>query len=349
VKSTLGQLARELRAVWMLLIVAAVLFIATPLFLTGPNLLNVLLASSVTVLLAAGQTFVIVNAEIDLSVGAVLGLSGVVSAIVLQTQPLVVGLLAGLGVGAAAGLLNGLLVTFLRMPSFIATLGTMSVFEGLTLFITQGNPIALTNAGFLAIGLARPLGVPMPVWIILGVVIVFGLILARTRFGRYVYATGDNAEASRLSGVKVYRVKILTFVISGVLSSVAGFILTARLGTAEPTAGSGLELAAIAAVVIGGTSLAGGRGALIGTFIGAILLGVIDNGLNLLNVSPFLEGVVKGFVILFAVFLDRNSELVRGLWRKLSSLKPKRPTDRPGSAPPATSSTTHTPTTTQRI
>lgn len=348
-KSTLGQLARELRAVWMLFIVAAVLFIATPLFLTGPNLLNVLLASSVTVLLAAGQTFVIVNAEIDLSVGAVLGISGVVSAIVLQTQPLVVGLLAGLGVGAAAGLLNGFLVTYLRMPSFIATLGTMSVFEGLTLFITQGNPIALTNAGFLAIGLARPFGVPMPVWIILGAVIVFGLILARTRFGRYVYATGDNAEASRLSGVKVYRVKILTFVISGVLSSVAGFILTARLGTAEPTAGSGLELAAIAAVVIGGTSLAGGRGALIGTFIGAILLGVIDNGLNLLNVSPFLEGVVKGFVILFAVFLDRNSELVRGLWRKLSSLKPKRPTDGPGSASPAITSTTHTPTTTQRI
>jgi ribose transport system permease protein len=280
-------------------------------------------------------------------VGAVLGISGAISAMVMQTQPLIVGILAGIGVGAAAGLLNGLLVTFLRMPSFIATLGTMSVLEGLSLFITQGNPIAVKDAGFLAIGQARPLGVPMPVWISLGAVIVFGLILARTRFGRYIYATGDNAEASRLSGIKVYSVKILAFVISGVLSSVAGFILTARLGTAEPTAGTGLELAAIAAVVIGGTSLAGGRGALIGTFIGAILLGVIDNGLNLLNVSPFLQGVVKGFVILFAVFLDRNSDLIRGLWRKLSSLKVIRPKDGPGSAPPASTPAPNTLTTAQ--
>ncbi len=346
-KLTLGNLARELRAVWMLLIVALLLFIATPLFLTGPNLLNVLLATSVTVLLAAGQTYVIIVGEIDLSVGAVLGISGAISAIVMQTQPLIVGVLAGLAVGALAGLLNGLLITVLRMPSFIATLGTMSVLAGLTLFITQGNPIAVTDAGFLAIGQARPLGVPMPVWIILGVVIVFGLILVRTRFGRYVYATGDNAEASRLSGIKVYRVKILAFVISGVLASVAGFILTARLGTAQPTAGSGLELAAIAAVIIGGTSLAGGRGALIGTFIGAILLGVIDNGLNLLDVSPFLQGVVKGLVILFAVFLDRNSNIIRGLWRMLSSVKVNRPTNGSGPASSA-ATTTITTTTTER-
>lgn len=341
-KSTLLKTARELRAVWMLLIVSLILFIATPLFLTGPNLLNVLLATSVTALLAAGQTFVIIIGEIDLSVGAVLGISGAVTAITLQTQPLLVGLAVGLGVGALAGLINGLLVTFLRMPSFIATLGSTSVLAGLTLFITQGNPISVANKGFLAIGQSRPLDVPMPVWIVLAVVVVFGVILARTRFGRYVYATGDNAEASRLSGIKVYRVKILAFVISGVLASIAGFILTARLGTAQPTAGTGLELAAIAAVIIGGTSLAGGRGALIGTFIGAILLGVIDNGLNLLNVSPFLQGVVKGFVILFAVFLDRNSDLIRGLWKMLSSLRPKRPSSgnsgnssSDGSAPPA--------------
>ena len=207
-KSTLLKTARELRAVWMLLIVSLILFIATPLFLTGPNLLNVLLATSVTALLAAGQTFVIIIGEIDLSVGAVLGISGAVTAITLQTQPLLVGLAVGLGVGALAGLINGLLVTFLRMPSFIATLGSTSVLAGLTLFITQGNPISVANKGFLAIGQSRPLDVPMPVWIVLAVVVVFGVILARTRFGRYVYATGDNAEASRLSGIKVYRVKI---------------------------------------------------------------------------------------------------------------------------------------------
>jgi len=309
------KLSRELRAIWMLLLVSVILFIATPLFLTGPNLLNVLLASSVTVLLASGQTFVILLGEIDLSVGAVLALSGTTTAIVLQSQPLAVGLAAGLGVGALGGLINGLLVTKLRMPSFIATLASTSAFAGLALFITQGNPVGVKNAGFLAIGQGRPLTVPMPVWIILIVVAAFGFLLARTRFGRYIYATGDNPEASRLSGIKVHRTTILAFVISGVLASLAGFVLTARLGTAQPTAGNGLELAAIAAVIIGGTSLAGGRGALIGTFIGAILLGVIDNGLNLLDVSPFLQGVVKGLVILFAVFLDRNSDLIRGLWQ----------------------------------
>jgi len=329
--STVGRLSRELRAVWMLLFVALLLFIATPLFLTGPNLLNVLLAASVTVLLAAGQTYVIIVGEIDLSVGATLGLSAAVTALTLQTQPLMVGLLVGLGVGAAAGALNGLLVTSLRMPSFIATLGSMSVLAGLTLYITRGNPVAIRNSGFLDLGQAKPFGVPMPVWIIIAVIVIFSLILARTRFGRHVYATGDNAEAARLSGINVHRVKILAFVISGALSSVAGFILAARLGAAQPTAGSGLELAAIAAVIIGGTSLAGGRGALIGTFIGAILLGVIDNGLNLLNISPFLQGVVKGLVILFAVFLDRNSELIRGLWRLMSSL---RRSNGPASRPP---------------
>lgn len=325
-RSSLAQLSRELRAVWMLLLVAVLLFIATPLFLTGPNLLNVMLASSVTALLAAGQTYVIILAEIDLSVGAILALSSAVTAIVLQTQSVVVGLLAGLGVGALAGWINGVLTTKLHMPSFITTLGTMSAFAGLVLFITQGNPIGVSNASFLAIGQSQPLGIPMPVWIVLGVVLIFGLLLSRTRFGRYVYATGDNLEASRLSGIRVHRTKILAFVISGVLSAVAGFILAARLGTAQPTAGSGLELAAIAAVIIGGTSLMGGRGALVGTFIGALLLGVIDNGLNLLNVSPFLQGIVKGLVILFAVFLDRNSDLVKGLWRMVLSMR------KPGSA-----------------
>lgn len=314
-KSTILSLSRELRAVWMLLFVCVILFVATPLFLTGDNLLNVLLAASVTALLAAGQTYVIILAEIDLSVGAVLGISSIVTAFVLQDQPLVVGLLAGWAVGASAGLLNGLLVTALRMPSFIATLAMMSVLAGLTLQFSQGNPVSIDNQTFLDIGQADVLGVPMPVWIMLASFVVFGLLLARSRFGRHVYAVGDNADAARLAGIKVHRVKIWAFVISGVLSATAGFILAARLGTAQPTAGTGLELAAIAAVIIGGTSLAGGRGALAGTLIGALLLGVIDNGLNLLDVSPFLQGVVKGLVILLAIFLDRNSDRVRALVR----------------------------------
>lgn len=318
----LTSLNRELRAVWMLLFVGLVLFIATPLFLTGDNLLNVLLAASVTALLAAGQTYVIILAEIDLSVGAILGISSIVTAFTLQDQPLVVGLLAGWGVGALAGLVNGLLVTKLRMPSFIATLAMMSVLSGLTLQLSQGNPVSIEDDTFLAIGQASPLGVPNPVWIMLVAFVVFGLVLARSRYGRHVYAVGDNEDAARLAGIEVHRVKILAFVISGLLASTAGFILAARLGTAQPTAGTGLELAAIAAVIIGGTSLAGGRGALAGTLIGALLLGVIDNGLNLLDVSPFLQGVVKGLVILVAIFLDRNSDRVRALTRLV---RPRRP------------------------
>lgn len=314
-KSLVSSLSRELRAVWMLLFVCLILFIATPLFLTGDNLLNVLLAASVTALLAAGQTYVIILAEIDLSVGAVLGISSIVTAFTLQEHSLPVGLLAGWSVGAVAGLVNGLLVTKLRMPSFIATLAMMSVLSGLTLQFSQGNPVSIRSDRFLDIGQAHLLGVPMPVWIMLVAFAAFGFLLSRTRFGRYVYATGDNADAARLAGIKVHRVKILAFVISGVLSATAGFILAARLGTAQPTAGTGLELAAIAAVIIGGTSLAGGRGALAGTLIGALLLGVIDNGLNLLAVSPFLQGVVKGLVILLAIFLDRNSDRVRALAR----------------------------------
>ncbi len=332
----LTSLNRELRAVWMLLFVGLILFIATPLFLTGDNLLNVLLAASVTALLAAGQTYVIILAEIDLSVGAVLGISSIVTAFTLQDQPLVVGLLAGWAVGAVAGLVNGLLVTKLRMPSFIATLAMMSVLAGLTLQLSQGNPVSIGNDTFLAIGQSDVLGVPNPVWIMLAAFVVFGLVLARSRFGRHVYAVGDNEDAARLAGIEVHRVKILAFVISGLLASTAGFILAARLGTAQPTAGSGLELAAIAAVIIGGTSLAGGRGALAGTLIGALLLGVIDNGLNLLDVSPFLQGVVKGLVILLAIFLDRNSDRVRALTRLV---RPRRP----GSGPDVD---TATPTTT---
>lgn len=311
--SNLKAAARQLRAVWMLLLVGIVLSVASPVFLTGTNLLNVGLATSVAALLAVGQTYVIILAEIDLSVGSALGLSAVVTAMVLRSHGLVAGLASGIAVGVAVGLVNGILVTKARMPSFIATLATMSVLAGLSLQLTSGNPIAVTDYGFQGIGQERLAGVPLPVVIMVVVFLAFGFVLARTRFGRFVYATGDNVEAARLSGIRTQRVKILAFVISGVLAALAGFILTARLSTAEPTAGSGLELEAIAAVIIGGTSLAGGRGNLVGTFVGALVLGVIDNGMNLLDVSPFLQDVVKGLVILLAVYLDRNLDALRAL------------------------------------
>ena len=306
----------QLRAVWMLALVAIALVFATPLFLQSANMLNILLTAAVVALVAAGQTYVIILAEIDLSVGAVLGFSAIITASVMSDHGPVAGLAAGLLVGALAGAINGLLVTKTRMPSFIATLATMSIFAGLTLQFSQGNPIKVTSGAFLALGQGNMLGIPTPIWIMLGATVLFGFILARTRYGRELYATGDNEDAARLAGINTTRVKIMAFMISGVLAAVAGFILTARLGTAQPTAGSGLELSAIAAVIIGGTSLAGGRGALLGTVVGAVLLSMIDNGLNLLNVSPFLQGVVKGAVILFAVYIDRNSGVLMRIFRQ---------------------------------
>lgn len=314
----------DLKAVWMLLGVSAALFIATPLFLTGPNLLNVLLAASVTALLAIGQTYVIILGEIDLSVGSVLGLSGVVTALTIREFGPVAGIGAGLAVGALCGLITGIFVTRFRMPSFIVTLAMLSMASGITLYITQGNPISIKSPEFLPIGQGYFLGVPTPVWIMLVAYLVFGLLLARSRYGRHLYATGDNLEAARLAGISVDSVKVRAFVICGMTAALAAFILEARLASAQPTAGKGMELAAIAAVIIGGTSLLGGRGALIGTAIGALLLGVIDNGLNLLGVSPFLQDVVKGAVILLAVFLDRNSTAVRNVLNALR-LRPPNP------------------------
>lgn len=329
---------REGRAIWMLILVCVIIAVQTSVFLSTSNLMDILLEASVTALLGAGQTFVIILAEIDLSDGAILGLSAAITAMAISHhQPVGVALLIGIAVGAACGLVNGLLVTVTRMPSFIATLGTMSVFGSMTLEFMHGNPVAVLANSFDDIGQSRPGGVPLPVFITVGLFIIFGILLARTRYGRFVYAVGDNPEAARLSGVPVARVKIWAFVISGVLSAVAGFILTARLSDAEPTAGSGLELEAIAAVIIGGTSLLGGRGNLIGTFIGALILGVIDDGMNLLNVSPFLEGMVQGAVILFAVFLDRNITSLRVLTDSL--LGRRHPPPPSETATPATTAT----------
>lgn len=329
----LSALALQLRAMWMLLGVALILFIATPYFFTSSNLMAIALAASITALLAIGETFVIILGEIDLSVGAMLGFTAVITALVLPDAGLVWGLLAGLGAGAGAGLINGLLVTKVNMPSFIATLASLSILSGLTLYLTQGNPVGVSSDAFRLIGTGRIMGVPAPIWILLISSVIFGVLLARSRFGRQVYATGDNFEAAHLSGMPVDRVKIAAFVISGVLAGIAGFILAARLGTAQPSAGKGLELTAIAAVIIGGTSLLGGRGAVIGTVIGALLLGTIDNGLNLLNVSPFLQDVVKGAVILFAVFIDRNAGPMRVIVQSFKRVIPGTPSQTKESAP----------------
>ncbi|GHJ37245.1 ABC transporter permease [Streptomyces sp. TS71-3] len=334
--SALRTLARELRTVWMLVLVCVVLSFASPTFLTSTNLLNVGLATATVALLAIGQSYVIVLAEIDLSVGATLAFSAMATALVLRHHGLALGILVGLGTGAVVGLVNGLLVTRARMPSFIVTLATMSILAGLTLQISSGNPVAVTDYSFQGIGQDYLAGVPVPVWLMLVAYLVFGVLLARTGFGRFVYATGDNLEAARLSGIRTQRIKVIAFVLAGVLAALGGFVLTARLSTAEPTAGTGYELESIAAVIIGGTSLAGGRGKLLGTLIGALVLGVIDNGMNLLDVSPFLQEPVKGVVILLAVYFDRNIDSLRALtfWRNPGN--PAVPTPSPSPSPSKT-------------
>ncbi len=281
------------------------LWILTPHFLTVSNLLNVLEQTSINAVIAVGMTFVILSAGIDLSVGSVLALSGVVMASLLQggwAPPLAVGV--GLAAGFVFGALNGVAIAWGRLPPFIATLGMMSIARGCALLFTEGRPVSGFEEGFRSLATARLLGIPAPVLITALVYVIARFVLSSTRFGRYVYAMGGNEEATRLSGVNVRLHKMLVYGVSGLTSAVAAVLLTARLNSAQPIAGIMYELDAIAAVVIGGTSLAGGEGGVGGTLIGALIMGVLRNGLNLLGVSSFLQQVVIGLVIVFAVLLD---------------------------------------------
>ena len=309
-KLPLARLGRALRRFGIVIAFALLVVILSLLsgsFLTVSNLLNIARQVSINAVIAAGMTFVILTGGIDLSVGSVLAVSGAVIAGLLSAgRPLLVGIGAGLAVGAALGLLDGLVVTRGKVQPFIATLGMLTIGRGLTLVYTDGRPITGLPDAFVWLGAGEVSRIPVPVVIMILVSLISYGILTQTVFGRYVYAIGGNEEAARLSGVDVATHKTLVYVISGVLSAVSAVILTARLNSAQPTAGVGFELDAIAAVVLGGTTLAGGEGTISGTLLGAFIIGVINNGLNLLNVNPFYQQVVKGAVILLAVLLDRR-------------------------------------------
>ena len=281
------------------------LWILTPHFLTVSNLLNVLEQTAINAVIAAGMTFVIISGGIDLSVGSLVALSGVVLGTLLHAGvPMPVAIAASLGVGFFFGVLNGLAITWGRLPPFIATLGMMSVARGCALLFTDGRPVSGFDAAFRNLATARVFGIPAPVLVAIGVYIVAWFVLAKTRFGRYVYAIGGNEEATRLSGVNVRLHKMCVYGVSGLASAVAAVLLTSRLNSAQPIAGIMYELDAIAATVIGGTSLMGGEGGLGGTIIGALIMGVLRNGLNLLGVSSFVQQIVIGLVIVFAVLID---------------------------------------------
>ena len=303
----LGSVLRRFGIVIAFALLVVILSLLSGSFLTVSNLLNIARQVSINAVIAAGMTFVILTGGIDLSVGSVLAVSGAVIAGLLSAgRPLLVGIGAGLAVGAALGLLDGLVITRGKVQPFIATLGMLTIGRGLTLVYTDGRPITGLPDAFVWLGAGEVSRIPVPVVIMILVSLISYGILTQTVFGRYVYAIGGNEEAARLSGVDVATHKTLVYVISGVLSAVSAVILTARLNSAQPTAGVGFELDAIAAVVLGGTTLAGGEGSIGGTLQGAFIIGVINNGLNLLNVNPFYQQVVKGAVILLAVLLDRR-------------------------------------------
>ncbi|WP_223199134.1 ABC transporter permease [Solihabitans fulvus] len=288
-----------------LVVLVIALSVLAPTFLSTQNLLNVGVQAAVVAVLAFGSTFVIVSGGIDLSVGSVAALSAMMGAWGASKAglPEVVSLGLGLLTGVAAGLVNGLLVSFGRLPAFIATLAMLSVARGLTLVVSQGTPLATPDViSFLGSDLGDYLPVPLLVMLVfLGIT---ALVLGRTYSGRAMYAIGGNEEAARLSGIDVRRQKLVIYALSGLFAAVAGMLLAGRLSSAGPQAATGYELDAIAAVVIGGASLSGGVGRASGTFIGALVLAVLRNGLNQLQVSPFWQQVVIGVVIALAVLLD---------------------------------------------
>lgn len=289
-------------------------------FMTSTNLWNVLRQISVNVCISVGMTLVVLMAGIDLSVGSILGLTAAVCAgllkngLLIESMDLFIGftvlgaILAAMIIGMLLGLFNGWVITKFAIPPFVATLAMLTIARGLTMLYTEGIPISNLGPKFEFIGSGWILGIPVPVWISLIMVLIVVFLTNRTTFGRYIYAIGGNEKAAFLSGININKVKLAVYGIAGMMAAVGGVLVTSRLNSAQPNAGMSYELDSIAAVVIGGTSLSGGVGTVTGTVIGAIIIGVLNNGLVLLDVSPFWQQVVKGIVILLAVIIDKMNQ-----------------------------------------
>jgi len=309
VKNNLKNMIIKYKSLVGLLILCIVISFITPRFLSVSNIKNILTQVSVNAVIAVGMSFVILTGGIDLSVGSILAISGAVAAsIVKSTGNLFLAIIVALAIGSIVGLINGILVSKGRIQAFIVTLSTMIIFRGVTYVYTNGTPISGLGQSFSSIGNMMVLGIPIPV---VFMVIVFGIafyVLSQTRYGRYIYALGGNEDSARLSGINTDKIKTLVYVICGAAAALSGIIVTSRIGSASPNAGVGFELDAIAAVVLGGTTLVGGEGSVVGTIIGALIIGVLNNGLNLMNVSPFYQSIIKGIVILLAVMSEKKKK-----------------------------------------
>ena len=278
----------------------------TPMFLTVQNLTVIVTQVSINALLAFGVTFVIIAGGIDLSIGSMIAVTGVVAASFAHpdTYPVVVPVVAGLLMGLLFGAFNGLVITRSKVPPFIVTLGTMTIGRGLALILSKGRPVSNLSDEFNFIGGGKVLGVPTLILILILVFTLCSILLRRTVVGRYIYAVGGNEQAARASGISLSTVKMVVYTLCGGLAALAGILLTSRITTGQPNAGTGFELDAIAAAIIGGTSTSGGTGTMTGTLLGALLIGIISNGLDLLNVTSYYQQVVMGVIIIGAVVLD---------------------------------------------
>jgi ribose/xylose/arabinose/galactoside ABC-type transport system permease subunit len=291
------------------ILVLILMSVASPAFMTWINIRNVIRQSSIIGVMAVGVTFVILTGGIDLSVGSILSVAGMFAAGTLQgTGSTILAILVGLGVGIGCGLFNGFLVTMGKITPFVVTLGMMSIARGITLIYSNGYPISGFDPAFRFIGGGSILGLPFPIIVFLLSVVTAWFVLRYTRLGRYTYAIGGNEETVTLSGINVKFYKTMVYVISGATAGISSLLLTSRLNSASPTAGLTYELDVIASVVIGGTSLNGGRGSVWGTLIGALLIAIINNGMNLLGISPYFQQLVKGIIIISAVLIDRLRE-----------------------------------------
>lgn len=296
-----------------LIVMIVVVSILNENFFTTANILNILRQTAVNAIMAVGMTLVILTAGIDLSVGSVLALCGAIGASLIAAEmPVVVAVGAALGAGALLGAASGIIIAKGKVQAFIATLVSMTMVRGLTLVYTDGRPIStgFTDVAdtFSIIGTGYLLGIPVPIWIMAVTFAAAWYLLNHTRLGRYIYALGGNESATRLSGINVDAIKVTVYSIAGLLSALSGLIVTSRLSSAQPTAGYGYELDAIAAVVLGGTSLMGGKGTIMGTLLGALIIGFLNNALNLLDVSSYYQMIAKALVILLAVLVDTKSK-----------------------------------------
>ncbi len=305
-----GELSQY--GIYFAFIILCIFFaVFNPVFLSMENIINILRQISFNTILAMGMTVVIITGGIDLSVGSVLAVASVIVTSYIKVSspiiPVAVAIIFGLAIGALCGLFNGIFVAKGGLPPFIATMVMMTIARGAAQLYTKGRPVSGLLKGFTYMGAGFFLGIPIPIYLLLLVVLVTFFILNKTRIGRWIYAVGGNEAAAKASGIKVDKVKLFAYVYSGILAALVGLIMTARLNSASPIVGVGYETDAIAASVIGGTSMAGGKGKVHNVVIGALIIGTISNGLDILNVSSYWQQIVKGIIILVAVLVDRRA------------------------------------------